>query len=1094
MNTQAADEYRFLSFLFCDLVDSTPLSQALHHEDWRSIMRQFQSTCVEQVHQHGGVVYEYQGDGFLFYFGYPTAREDSACRAIQAALALVEHCKYGMKESNDLLEQHGQHGLRIRVGVHSGYVLIGTQDGRDLATGFPLAFTQRIQTVAAPNSVVISEDTSHLVDGQFKLLKLGEQQLKGIAHPVVCYLVNPSNANGSSRVERTRFVGRVKELQSLQKLWQATVEDGGRIQLICGDAGIGKSRLLKQFLNDVPDASCLAMTWKCSPDHTSSALYPIVQGVASLLGLDKTTQLASADNNPDVDAILKSHLGEKGTPAIMFAMSTLLSSISGTGRADSANISDNRKTAVLDGLVDWLVSKSLNQPICLVFEDIHWIDPSSMMLLERLHTEIDNSQILLLMTCRNEFIDDRHVQGVKVSTLFQDLQSTALALEKLSRQSSHEFVRSLQGANELPHDVISRLVARSDGIPLFIEESAAMLIDNSHRDQSTKKRFTDPDAQIDTVPVRLMDLLSVRLDSTGDARQTAGLAASIGRQFHREILLSVSELNPVTVEQHLQSLLDSCLVMPHDNDTNLLVFKHALVRDAAYAALPDSTKRVFHKRIGHSLETMKQAGRIARPELIAYHFTVADLHEKAIDYWLLAGKESRMQANPAEAISQYQQAHDLLHALGSSDTYPVKDKSLQMYLGCGSCHIALEGYGSDDARKCYEAAEVLAAELKAVAQTMKVRFGLGTHYFMRGNFEKAREYTVSCMEESTRLLAKCQNVNQSDDSVTRSELTVAQSQWAHANVLFHQGEFKASGALMEQCMELRKQAITERHTLAHDPGIMCHLYTAWYECEAGLLDKSLARVRKTVELARKTNHAYTIGIALTFNACVHFFRNEYQGTIELATQSIEYTEKPGYKTWYAWAKVLRGRAMCESSESIQRGMTEIVDGLQLWENSGAIVTRPFTLALLAESQLLNGQIDQALAHIKAAQDIVDQFGERYYEAEIYRISGVIHLKHSCQHRARAEAYFRHAIQFASERGLYRSVLRSAIELARTQPSERARAESLAILKHARDKISGGDSSSDLLAADQLIDSVDNIFDQDMQTYSNDLDANTVQTV
>jgi tetratricopeptide (TPR) repeat protein len=409
----------------------------------------------------------------------------------------------------------------------------------------------------------------------------------------------------------------------------------------------------------------------------------------------------------------------------------------------------------------------------------------------------------------------------------------------------------------------------------------------------------------------------------------------------------------------------------------------------------------------------------------------------------------------------------MLSAANLPAQYPKKEKELQLQLGMGACHIALVGYASDDARRCYEAAELLADELGVLEKKLKVHFGLEAHYFMRGNFNKALEFAEHCHTEAQTLLAG--HVAGGDNAgIFRARLTLAQANWAIGNVLFHQGDFKRSMSLLNQCIELCNQPAGGQFKLAHDPSIMSQLYCAWFSCEAGNLDHALVAVQQTLEQARRSGHVYTIGVALAFNACIHFFRNEFEDVIELASKSISRSEKPGFTTWFTWAKVLRGRALCESPITRSQGLNEIIEGLELWENSGAIVTRPFTLALMAESLLLCGRVEQANAHIGAARDLVDQFGERYYASEIYRISGRVVQQPPYENIEQARLYFHHALKIAGGQEISRSRLRAAIDLTTLQLNQGSIPEALDMLVQCRLAITGGEGTSDVLAADKLI--------------------------
>ncbi|MFK7890352.1 MAG: AAA family ATPase, partial [Granulosicoccus sp.] len=878
--------------------------------------------------------------------------------------------------------------------------------------------------------------------------------------------VKESGARDTEFKLPSRFVGRYREMRKLESDLHSVEGGSGCARVIVGEAGIGKSRLVHEFVSLPAARTMLQMKWTCSPDFQSSALYPVITGFHDFL--------LAADESADTDGTtgrafenLIEHPLENELPSgdIVNALEWLSSGLGDNRIKRGDVISESQKRSVLKGLKQWLIRESQRQPVCLIVEDVHWIDPSTVELLNNILSDLQDNSVLLLATCRDDSVhsvSERFAENREFSELFD---ASLIQLDKLDNQSCHDLIRSLHGAGQLGDEVLERLVTRSDGIPLFVEESAAMF-SNVQASETALATEIQPQSA-DPVPTRLMELLTVRLHSTGEARHTAGLAASIGREFSSELLIEISELNRETVLQHIDVLLDSGLLRRHAHDRHLLVFKHALVRDAAYASLLKSNRRAYHHRIAKTLEDSHRLPDGAGAELLAYHFTMAEQNETAVDYWLHAGRIARLNSNPSEALSHYDQVGQLLAAGDLSERYPVQRKELQMYLGLGACHIALAGYASDDARHCYEAAERLALETDEPEKSLKAQFGLEVHYMMRANFQKALQYARNCHNQANTMLAGQPSDMDSNNS-WKTKLTLAQSSWAMGNVLFHQGDFHASRPLMRECIDLCQGSDTLPHQLAHDPSIMSQLYTAWFDCEAGLLDQALHSVQQTTETARAGGHRYTIGVALAFNACIHFFRNEFKAVQEFATSSIAQSEKPGFTTWLAWARVLRGRALCESGATREEGMEDILSGLELWEKSGAIVTRPFTLALLAECFLLDGRLEQASSHINAARDLIHQFGERYYEAEIYRLSGVILTRQSTDQTDYAVSYFKRAISVASNQGLYRSVLRAAVDLTRLQLANGEIPVALDVLSEARGKIVGGENTSDVMAADAFI--------------------------
>jgi len=1055
-----SDEYRYLTFLFCDLVGSTPLSQELDHEDWRFVLGQFKNACLERVQEQGGTVHECQGDGFLFYFGYPVAYEDSAQRAINAAMAIIDDCQSRLIESTEVLKPYSQPGLRVRSGIHSGKVVIGTVDGVHTATGFPLAYTVRLHELAEPNQIVISDATRHLVTNHFRLQDMGYARLKGIDYPVAYHEVVSRKHEEHNGRESTVFVSRQDEKAQLLKRWTQAASGRGESILVQGEAGIGKSRLLQEIIGDAVATGAQVLLWRCLSHAQSIALNPLLEGFTRLVS-------DYAESNAHERAFLPFNpLEAQNWLRVLTDPEYPIPSIQENTSAESKShinvgksSSEKRKHASLIGLADWLVLQSTYRPLLLVLEDLHWIDPSTLDFLTLLSQRLNGSSLLLLMSRRREPSDNWRCP----------FPASELHLNRFSNIEACALVRSLSGAEHLSDEIIARLIQRSDGVPLFIEESAAMLIDNDDIESTAQTKPQKSAAPVleHSIPSRLMDLLTARLDQTGDARRTAGLAASIGRGFNEELLFAVSDKEPTVLVAHLDALLSKGLLQWENEKQRLLTFKHELVRDAAYSTLLQSTRRLYHSKIAQALESGEHSKGAVEPEILAYHFAEAGMIEHSVDCWLRAARKARLNSNPVEATTHYAQVSAMLARWTEVDEVIAANKKLDMLTGLGACHIALKGYGSDEARVCFESAETVAQRLGKNDKVMRIRFGLEAYCFMRGDFQKAQAISQSCFDMASAELdgTTCDNTA---DELTKAKLSLAQSCWALGNVYFHKGDFNRSIPLLKKCTQLCEFYENSAIQLVHKPNIMSQLYCAWHQCESGEMDRALETVEHIVRKARGGGHAYTMCVALAFNACIHLFRGEYQTAIGRAEESIRLSEEPGFVTWLAWAKVLRGRCFCEDRFNRAKGLAEIQEGIELWDNSGSIVTRPFALALQAESLWLDGDLTSAWRSIEKSQETMEIFGERYFEAEIFRIKGVL-CKAKNDHE-QAEQCFQRSIQFARNRDMWRSVMRSSIELVRMQRHRTIQFPALHTLQSARAEIAGGHhKGSDLIIADQLIE-------------------------
>lgn len=618
------------------------------------------------------------------------------------------------------------------------------------------------------------------------------------------------------------------------------------------------------------------------------------------------------------------------------------------------------------------------------------------------------------------------------------------------------MIKYLAGDFTLPQNIVEKIINRAEGIPLFIEELTRATLEKLG---DSKEDGLDIPDELD-IPGSIKDLLTVRLNDLGSAKGIAQTASVIGREFSLDFIQMIAEESFDEIAVQLQSMEIAGLIkkIPVANQI-LYQFKHSLVSDAAYASIISSRRAIIHEKLANALEadylTAKEletnqlpVGSSAKgadePEIIAHHFTRANLNAKAVEYWLKAGQQSKRRSAQAEAISHYRHALELLQKPTEETESDVPRTRMTTLLSLAACCDAVFGYSSKKAYNAYHEAEQIAISLGDHGALLMAKFGLLGYFMMRGDFNRAFKLGEACWEMAEKWQPPQES--KAKDRITHP-LLKAQAALSLGCVLFHRAEFDDAMSYMERCLELCGDTSATQRRLRHDPVVMCLVYMAWYTWETGHPHKALALAQSAVSTARESRLAFGTGVALAFLACIHMFRREYELAIEVATESISTSEEPGYMTWLAWAKVLRGRAMCEFEERRHSGIDEVIEGLTLWDESNAIVTRPFALTLLAECYQLNGQNDKALEQILMAQDTIEQYGEKYYLAKINIIYGNLLLSDPAESNpSKAETAYRSAISFAKARNMQASVLEASMCLSRLLTKQNRLRQSIEILR------------------------------------------------
>ena len=646
-------ERRHLTVMFCDLVDSTRLSRQLDPEDYRAVVRAYQEAAAAVIQRFDGYMAQYLGDGLLVYFGYPHAHEDEAQRAVQASLELVET----MAPLNTRLEP--QYGVRVavRIGLHTGLVVIGEMGGgnrqEQLAMGDTPNIAARLQGLAAPNTVVLSAVTARLVHEAFVLEERGLHHFKGVAEPMAVYCVlgqqeSPGDEEEAGPGRVPFLVGRDEEVGLLLRRWEQGKEGLGQVVLLSGEAGIGKSALVQTLREHVGHEGYSRLTFRCSPYHTNSALYPVIAHFQRLLHWErdeapearfaKLERLLDASRQPLAEVVpLLAALLAVPLPEGSYATLTLTP--------------QQQRQQTLDALVAWLLAEAERQPVLAVYEDLHWADPSTLEMLGALLEQAPTVPMLTVLTFRPVFVPPWPSRS----------HLTPITLNRLERPQVEALITHLAGGKALPAEVVAHIVAKTDGVPLFVEELTKMLLESDLLQEDTQRYVLTGPLSAVTIPATLQDSLMARLDRLGTARDVAQLGAVVGREFAYDVLQALAPLDDATLQAHLAQLVEAELLYQRGRPPHArYIFKHALIQEAAYASLLKSTRQQVHQQIAQVFETQFPALVETQPELVAQHYTVAGCTEQAVAYWQRAGQQANERSAHVEAVSHLTTGIELL--------------------------------------------------------------------------------------------------------------------------------------------------------------------------------------------------------------------------------------------------------------------------------------------------------------------------------------------------------------------------------------------------------------------------------------------------
>jgi len=1016
-------ERRQLTVMFCDLVGSTELSARLDPEDLREVITAYHRAVADVVGNLDGYVAKYMGDGVLVYFGYPRAHEDDAERAVRAGLGVVDAvARLDVKSVK----------LHARVGIATGLVVVGDLIGEGSAqeqsvVGETPNLAARLQALAEPDAVVIAAGTRRLVGDLFEYRDLGAVELRGIAAPMpASQVLRPSAV--ASRFEALRgaalspLIGRDEELDLLLRRWARSKAGDGQVVLVSGEPGIGKSRIAAAFAERLHAEPHLRLRYFCSPYHQDSALYPFIDQ------LGRASEFARDDPPAAKIEKLEALLARAEPPDEDAALLADLLSLPASERHPLPNLSPQRKKErTLEALVRQLEGLARQQPVLMIFEDAHWIDPTSRELLDLAVERVRNLPVLLMVTFRPEF---------QPSWIGQP-QVMMLALSRLDRRDRTALVEQIDGGQTLPDDVINQIADRTDGVPLFVEELTKSVLESG--------------APLVGIPTTLHDSLMARLDRLASVRQVAQTGAAIGREFSYPLLRTVSRLDEDELQTALARLVSSELVFQRGAPPDAVyAFKHALVQDAAHDSLLRSTRQQLHARIAEALEIYSPELGDTQPELFAQHYAEAGLVEKSVAYWGKAGHRSAARSAMAEATAQFQKGLDQLALMPDDPERQRRELEFCSALGAGL--NAAKGVAAPETGHVYVRARELWERLGSPSEFLQVPFGQSRYHALRGELDLALR-----LDDDLLRLSRERN---DTAGLVLGHLSSGR------NLMFV-GRFALSRSHLEEGLALY-DPISHR-SLAHQAGdappVNSRAVLGIALFCLGYPDQAFVQSDAAIAEARKLAHQPSLALSLNFGARLHLLVGDNAALGERADQLVAVASEQGFPLWRAQGTIFRGWIKVKNGD-VAEGISLLRSGSTAFRATGSGTDLPYYTALLGMAYEIAGQVEEALRLLDDALQIVETTGGRWFAAELNRLKGQLLLRQG--HTDAAEELYRKALSIAQEQEAKLWELRAAMSLARLRCDQGRRAEARDLLAPVYGWFTEGFDTPDLKEAKELL--------------------------
>jgi predicted ATPase/class 3 adenylate cyclase len=1039
-------ERRQLTIMFCDVVGSTALAAQLDPEDLREVIADYHRSVSAVVVRFGGFVAKFMGDGALAYFGYPQAHEDDAERAIRAGLALVSTARAIPAPTN--------RNVQVRVGIATGLVIVGDVVGTGEAhergvVGEAPNLAARLQVLAEPDSVVIDEATHRLAGRLFDYDDLGKVELKGFAAPVLAWRVRAEGTVASrfealhSTAALTPLIGREEEIQLLLRRWGQAKGGEGRVILLSGEAGLGKSRLILALQEELRTEPHVLLRYFCSPHRQDSALHPVITQLEQAIGSERHDTADSKFRK------LEALIAATSAPAADITLLADLLQIPADGLYAASRLSPpRRKEETFRALLRQIEAAARHHPILLTFEDVHWIDPSSNELLDRVVERATALPVLVLMTFRPTFrpswVGHPHV--------------TMLALSRLSRREGSMLVHQVAGEHALSADLVTEIVFRTDGVPLFLEELTKAVLETRGDKEGGRQAPAPSSVSALALPGTLHASITARLDRVGPAaKRVAQTGAAVGREFSYDLLSAVVGGTEAELRTTLVRLVTSGLVSQRGQPPeSIYTFKHALVQDAAYGAMLRSDKRQLHARIAEALESNPADRPLREPEILAHHFTEAQQTGRAVGYWLRAGERDARRSANLEALGHLTRGLEALKRLPES---PERDRlELKFQITLGTALIAVHGYSATETGAAYSRARYLCERLGDEEPLLATLSGEFVYHFVRGDYAMMQRLTGEAGQAAKRL--------------SNPMIVLASHRLAGITAMYS-GTFAAARSEFEDILRLYEvsQHRSQPVHYVHDPQISALTYLTIVLWLLGFPDQAhrcrQAALCSAAELdqANLTAHVHNFAGAGLDELC-----DDARGVATHAAAIIELSDQHSLGYWRVNGLILRGWAMVRQGAT-DSGLALMRENVERRAALGVSWYQSRYLCLLAGAYAQIGNPEPGLRVIADAKDLIAKSGERMWDGEAKRIEGEL-LRLAGGSTQQVEDLFEQAITVGREQQAKSLELRAALSLTTHWSDQGRQSDARARLAPVFRWFTEGFETADLRAAKALLAGLD----------------------
>jgi class 3 adenylate cyclase/predicted ATPase len=1038
--TPGGPDARQITVLFADVVGATGLVQQLDDlEAWRAVLGVYRTACTEIVKSFGGDVREYPGDGVLAYFGYPQAHEDAAERAVRAALAIVE--RVGQLDTPVR--------LATRVGIDTGPVVVeeartGDSLARNMAVGMPLHLAARLQSLGKPDTVLITERTARLVSPAFERDVLEQQELKGIAEPGRIFCIRrmrhaATRFDAAHPADLTPFVGRQGEVTIVSDRWDRAKRGDGQVIVLSGPPGVGKSRLVHAFCAKARTEQFQRIAYQCSPYHTQSAFYPLIEELGH--AADLASSRSRADKVDRLEALIAKTTDRVAEVVPLIAR---LLSIPIDDRYPPLALTPQQiKDRIISALVGRLLALAEREPLLCIVEDAQWIDPSTLEVLDLAISRLTHARVLVLITCRPEFRSRWGRHG----------HVTELSLSRLARWEEAQMVALIAEGRTLPEEVLCRIIEKADGIPLFVEELTKSVIESGLLKDTADSVAAAQPARPLPIPATLRDSMMSRLDRSPQMREVAQIAAVIDHDIQYELLSALWPSGEESLCLALSRLEDAqvlyCLGAP---PAAHYAFKHALMRDAAYESLLNSKRRELHLLVAELIRKRTKETVSPQPELLAHHYSEGHKYRLAAEAWLEGGQEAHKRSEHLESIARLRKALAAVSRLEAGDE---RDRlELEAQLALGLALIPVKGYAAQEARETFARACDLCLRLGDLKGHVRALFGLWGHHWMRAEQGQA-------LEIGREILKKADSQSEVRPFLVAHRVL--------GSALYTSGDFVSARKHLEETIARSRTAPRQPLSSPYmvEPEIAARLMLAKTLWVLGYPDSAPTRAKEAIELAE--GHPYTLAFCHYVISLVRLLRGEPALAQAEAEHSLSISLEQKFPIYAAYSRFSRGCALLDQDRCTE-GLNDITQGIAEAREIDMRYLRAMMDAWHARAHAKLGNVHQALATVESAIGQVNDASGRAWEAELYRLRGEFLLQLSQDQAPLAEASFAQALAVARRQQAKSWELRAAISLAELLEARGRDGEAQALIAPIYERFDEGFETADLVKARRILQS------------------------